>query len=97
MGKLNDVDALEDLVTVDTCGVIVEPIQGEGGVFEASEEFLGALRKRCDKVGSVLIYDEIQVHISLSNCSMLIISAGYQGQVNYGLTTISRLMCHRIF
>jgi acetylornithine aminotransferase len=71
VGKLNDVAALEDLVTEDTCGVIVEPIQGEGGVFEASEEFLRALRKRCDYVGSVLIYDEIQVYISGVNCLML--------------------------
>jgi acetylornithine aminotransferase len=71
VGKLNDVAALEDLVTEDTCGVIVEPIQGEGGVFEASEEFLRALRKRCDDVGSVLIYDEIQVYISGVNCLML--------------------------
>jgi acetylornithine aminotransferase len=97
VGKLNDVDALEELITEDTCGVIVEPIQGEGGVFEASEEFLRALRKRCDEVGSVLIYDEIQVHNSLLMCSMLIVSAGYQGRASYGLIIISRLSCRRIF
>jgi acetylornithine/succinyldiaminopimelate/putrescine aminotransferase len=97
IGKLNDVDALEDLVTEDTCGVIVEPIQGEGGVFEASEGFLMALRKRCDAVGSVLNYVEIQVHISLLICSILIFSAGYLGRASYGLTTIARLRCRRIF
>jgi acetylornithine aminotransferase len=61
VGKLNDTAGLEHLVTKDTCGVIIEPIQGEGGVNEASEEFLRALRKRCDDVGAILIFDEIQV------------------------------------
>jgi acetylornithine aminotransferase len=44
--------------------VIVEPIQGEGGVSVATPEFLTALRARCDKVGAVLIYDEIQCGLS---------------------------------
>ncbi|KAJ2159005.1 acetylornithine aminotransferase [Coemansia sp. RSA 552] len=43
-----------------TCAVIVEPIQGEGGIHPASADFLRALRKRCDQVGALLIYDEIQ-------------------------------------
>jgi len=59
-GVYNDVEALQDLITENTCGVIVEPIQGEGGVHEATEPFLRALRKRCNEVGAVLIYDEIQ-------------------------------------
>ncbi|KAL5416658.1 acetylornithine aminotransferase [Paraphaeosphaeria minitans] len=59
-GTFNDVDAVNDLVTEGTCGVIVEPIQGEGGVNVATPEFLLALRKRCTEVGAVLIYDEIQ-------------------------------------
>ncbi|KAF2116910.1 acetylornithine aminotransferase mitochondrial precursor [Lophiotrema nucula] len=59
-GTFNDVDAVNDLVTEETCGVIVEPIQGEGGVNVATPEFLLALRKRCTEVGAVLIYDEIQ-------------------------------------
>ncbi|THH09055.1 hypothetical protein EW145_g2289 [Phellinidium pouzarii] len=60
VGKVNDVDGLKELVTEDTCGVIVEPIQGEGGIFAVDVEWLRALRKRCDQVGAVLIYDEIQ-------------------------------------
>ncbi|KAF2277657.1 acetylornithine aminotransferas-like protein [Westerdykella ornata] len=59
-GTLNDVDAINDLVIEATCGVIVEPIQGEGGVNVATPEFLTALRKRCTEVGAVLIFDEIQ-------------------------------------
>ncbi|KAK4053955.1 acetylornithine aminotransferase [Microbotryomycetes sp. JL221] len=57
---LNDIDALQTVITEKTCGVIVEPIQGEGGILEATEEFLGALRKRCDEVGALLVFDEIQ-------------------------------------
>jgi len=60
-GVYNEIEGLDKLVDENTCGVIVEPIQGEGGVYEASTEFLMALRKRCNDVGAVLIYDEIQV------------------------------------
>ena len=59
-GTLNDTASLPTLITQETCGVIVEPIQGEGGVNLATPEFLLALRKRCNEVGAVLIYDEIQ-------------------------------------
>ena len=55
---------MTELITEDTCGVIVEPVQGEGGVHSASVEFLRALRKRCDEVNAVLIFDEIQVSFS---------------------------------
>lgn len=61
VGKLNDIAALESLITEDTCAVIVEPIQGEGGINSPTEEWLRALRKRCNEVDAVLIYDEIQV------------------------------------
>ncbi|KAL8870042.1 MAG: hypothetical protein Q9174_003820 [Haloplaca sp. 1 TL-2023] len=59
-GTYNDEAAVRDLVTENTCGVIVEPIQGEGGVNVATPAFLQALRDRCNEVGAVLIYDEIQ-------------------------------------
>ncbi|KAL2755300.1 hypothetical protein ACRALDRAFT_1057545 [Sodiomyces alcalophilus JCM 7366] len=59
-GTFNDVDGIDALVTDKTCGVIVEPIQGEGGVTAATDEFLIALARRCRAVGAVLIYDEIQ-------------------------------------
>lgn len=63
-GTFNDIPAINDLVTERTCGVIIEPIQGEGGVIVATEEFLLALRARCTEVGAVLIYDEIQCGLS---------------------------------
>ena len=63
-GTYNDVAGINELVTEKTCGVIVEPIQGEGGVIVGTEEFLVALAKRCREVGAVLIYDEIQCGLS---------------------------------
>ncbi|GAP83871.1 putative acetylornithine aminotransferase [Rosellinia necatrix] len=63
-GMYNDVAGINDLVTEKTCGVIVEPIQGEGGVNVATDEFLIALAKRCREVGAVLTYDEIQCGLS---------------------------------
>jgi acetylornithine aminotransferase len=63
-GTYNDIAGIKDLVTDKTCGVIVEPIQGEGGVQVATEEFLVALAARCREVGAVLIYDEIQCGLS---------------------------------
>ncbi|MCJ1253896.1 acetylornithine aminotransferase [Lignoscripta atroalba] len=63
-GSFNDITGINDLVSENTCGVIIEPIQGEGGVNVATPEFLQALRNRCDEVGAVLIYDEIQCGLS---------------------------------
>ncbi|KAH6608200.1 acetylornithine aminotransferase [Trichoderma cornu-damae] len=63
-GTFNDVSAINGLVDEKTCGVIVEPIQGEGGIYAGSEEFMVALAKRCRQVGAVLIYDEIQSGLS---------------------------------
>ncbi|EFI27655.1 acetylornithine aminotransferase [Coprinopsis cinerea okayama7 len=60
VGKVNQFEGLDSLVNQDTCAVIVEPVQGEGGINAASLEWLRALRKRCNEVGAVLIFDEIQ-------------------------------------
>jgi len=56
----NDLQAAEAAITDDVCAVIVEPIQGEGGLSVATPEFLRGLRARCDEVGALLILDEIQ-------------------------------------
>lgn len=63
VGKINDFQGLKSLITDDTCAVIVEPIQGEGGVTTADEAWLKALRERCNDTGAALIYDEIQVRV----------------------------------
>jgi acetylornithine/LysW-gamma-L-lysine aminotransferase len=57
---LNDVEALHGAVTPATAGVILEIVQGEGGVRPATGEFLAAARRLCDERGALLIVDEIQ-------------------------------------
>lgn len=56
----NDVDAAAAGITTDTCAVIVEGIQGVGGVHIATDKFLQTLRRRCDETGAVLILDGVQ-------------------------------------
>jgi acetylornithine/succinyldiaminopimelate/putrescine aminotransferase len=55
-----DIDAITTHVTENTAAVIAEPVQGVGGAFDLGEEFLAALRERCDQVGALLIFDEVQ-------------------------------------
>ena len=59
----NDIDALEAAVTDDTCAVLLEPIQGEGGVYPAHKPYLEAARALCDKHQALLIFDEVQTGI----------------------------------
>ncbi len=56
----NDIEALAAAVSNATCAVILEPVQGESGVHPAKEEYLQAARDLCDKVGALLIFDEVQ-------------------------------------
>lgn len=66
VGEYNHEEGVNDLIREDTCAVIVEPIQGEEGLAVASTRWLGALGRRCDEVGAVLICDETQVPSRLS-------------------------------
>ncbi len=56
----NDLDAARQAIDGDVCAVIVEPIQGEGGITPATNEFLQGLRDCCDARDALLIFDEIQ-------------------------------------
>ncbi|MBI5484127.1 MAG: acetylornithine transaminase [Deltaproteobacteria bacterium] len=57
----NDIAALEAAVTPTTCAVMLEPIQGEGGVNVPSAGYFQAVREICDRHGLLLIFDEVQV------------------------------------
>ena len=59
-GKYNDIDGLENLINRQTAAVIVEPVQGEAGVFEASKEFMQRLRDITREHNALLIVDEVQ-------------------------------------
>ena len=56
----NDVDALRAAVGPDTCAILLEPIQGEGGIHPATPEYLAAARELADRHGALLIMDEVQ-------------------------------------
>ncbi|GAB3313761.1 aminotransferase class III-fold pyridoxal phosphate-dependent enzyme [Larkinella ripae] len=56
----NDIEAALAGITTETCAVIIEGIQGVGGIQVATSEFLQALRKKCDETGAVLILDGVQ-------------------------------------
>lgn len=59
----NDVQALEEAVTERTCAILVEPIQGEGGIRIPSADYLREVRRICDKRSLLMILDEVQVGI----------------------------------
>ncbi len=56
----NDIDALTNAFSEEVCAVLLEPIQGEGGVNEASAEYLQTVRDLCDEYGALMILDEVQ-------------------------------------
>ena len=58
--RFNDLDSVEALVTDRTCAIILEPLQGEGGINTASDAFMKGIRALCDEEGILMICDEIQ-------------------------------------
>ena len=56
----NNPNAVEQAIDRDTAAVIVEPVQGVGGAYDVGKPMLNALRRRCDEVGAILIFDEVQ-------------------------------------
>jgi len=62
----NDLESVKAQVTDKTCAIILEPIQGEGGIYPAKQEFLEGLRALCDEQDILLIFDEIQCGVGRS-------------------------------
>lgn len=58
--KMNDLNSVKELITDKTCAIIFETVQGEGGIYPATEEFILGVRKLCDEKDILLILDEIQ-------------------------------------
>lgn len=58
--EFNDLESVKALVTDKTCAIILEPVQGEGGIYPAEEAFLKGVRELCDANDILLIFDEIQ-------------------------------------
>lgn len=58
--KFNDIEDLKDKMGSEVCAVIIEPIQGEGGINSAAIEYLKQVKELCEKYDALLIFDEIQ-------------------------------------
>lgn len=58
--EYNNLESFRDAVTENTVAIMVEPVQGEGGVYPATKEFLQGLRRLCDERGLLLLFDEVQ-------------------------------------
>ena len=64
--KFNDIDDLQKKISEKTCAVIIEPIQGEGGIIKADKTFLVEAKKLCEEYNALLIFDEVQCGIGRS-------------------------------
>jgi acetylornithine aminotransferase len=71
----NDFAALEQEMDDMVCAVMLEPVQGEGGVIPADPDYLAKVRQLCDKTGTLLIFDEIQT--GMGRCGTLFAHQGY--------------------
>lgn len=58
--EFNNLESVKSLVTDKTCAIILEPVQGEGGIYPATEPFIKGIREICDENDILLIFDEIQ-------------------------------------
>jgi acetylornithine/LysW-gamma-L-lysine aminotransferase len=80
----NNIEALEKAVNGETAAVILEAVQGEGGVYPATKEYLEAARRICDEQGALLIIDEIQSGFGRS---------GHMFAIQYSEVTPDMLTC----
>ena len=58
--EFNNLKSFEEAATDDVIAIMIEPVQGEGGVYPATQEFMQGLRKLCDEKGMLLLLDEVQ-------------------------------------
>lgn len=77
----NDLAALEKTISAKTCAVIIEPVQGEGGIMPATKEFMQGARALCDKHGALLVFDEIQTGMGRSGQLFAYMSYGVRPDI----------------
>ena len=56
----NNLEELAAVISDNTCAVVMEPLQGEGGIISPTDEFAKGVRELCDKHNALLVYDEVQ-------------------------------------
>lgn len=85
----NDLESVKQLVNDKTCAIIFETVQGEGGIYPATNEFIQGVRKLCDEKGILLILDEIQCGMGRTGTMFAYeqygVQAGYSYQVQMAL------------
>ncbi len=59
----NDLEALKEAISERTCAVVMEPIQGEGGVLSPDADFMRGVRELCDQHNALLVLDEVQTGV----------------------------------
>ncbi|AXK40422.1 aspartate aminotransferase family protein [Crenobacter cavernae] len=64
--EYNNIESLKAAISDKTCAVVVEPVQGEGGVLPATREYLQAARELCDQHNALLVFDEVQTGVGRS-------------------------------
>lgn len=84
----NDLESVRSLVNEKTCAVILETVQGEGGIYPATKEFMEGIRELCDKRGILLILDEIQCGMGRTGTMF----AYQQYQVNPDIVTVAKAL-----
>lgn len=84
----NDVDALKALISDKTCAVVMEPLQGEGGVLPANKEFVKAVRELCNQHNALLICDEVQTGMGRTGSLFAYMQSGVEPDI---LTTAKAL------
>ncbi|MBT3464278.1 aspartate aminotransferase family protein, partial [archaeon] len=104
----NDAQSLKEIISEKTAAVILEPIQGEGGIKPATKEFLEEVKKICDENGTLLIFDEVQTgmgrtgklfahtHFGVS-CDIMCLAKGPANGVPIGMTLISDKVSEKLF
>lgn len=76
--EFNNLDSFKDACTDNTIAIMVEPVQGEGGVYPATKEFLQGLRQLCDERGMLLLFDEVQTGWCRCGSTMAFMHYGVQ-------------------
>ncbi|MDX1676225.1 aspartate aminotransferase family protein [Arsukibacterium sp.] len=76
--EFNNLDSVKALISDNTCAIVVEPIQGEGGIIPADPVFLQGLRDLCDQHNALLVFDEVQTGVGRTG--------KFYAYMNYGVT-----------
>lgn len=86
----NDLESVKAQITDKTCAIILEPVQGEGGIYPASEEFIKGIRTLCDEHDILMICDEIQCGMGRTGSMYAFQNFGIQPDI---MTTAKALGC----